>query len=565
MELSADLVEQWLRETEIRGSCDHQAQSSSSSSALHHVGVCDSISCVGADASTDSCAVVTADGDFTLRMMEEAQVDVVEDGGSETPSKGERMDPKVGEYRCTLDSEIPTSKYDFHITSVSVFKMQPSTTKLSTASSQPTKATATGRVSRTILVTAVTKTVVEPHCRTHLPLLVLHHLGEPHPQLIAPHKAATAAGGDPLLQAQQLYMSHFQDVGLLDINEVLPTTAAPAFAPESSSMLNVRVGVNMVGVVPLKEMACNMESGLMPAISQIVPLDCGNMLAVTCRTYPCKILDKLDYQPHTNLLLYQVTSEGKIDAKPLSTETICSSDLWICPVSHTSCTSFDDGGDSDDDGDGSGKSGGGNEPQKERILLASLSNSGGVRLYDCAGGVLEELGCAQCASPVEGEERTHEDFNHCVFCPTTCHLFVCTSSGKVLSLRVRGKMAEEHGRRRKRGEGMDTSDGSDSAIDWSLDEEDLDHLLSLVQTAPQGVPFVCSCPVDWMEISLEQVNRKSPLHVNPPPEQEVKGPATSSACFPPSSSPSSNKRRKNYDNSVILQYEPPLEPTLHSK
>lgn len=568
-------MDQWLEEKEIGCSSDKKPglESSAGNSLEHSVSVRNSCNDAGAGIATDgddACDGKYEDAalaDVSSPKEEEAKESVAGDGCVTPEGRTERGCEGEEGYEY-INSEVPASEHSFHITSLSVFKTSP-VVKLSTANTTlPTKTTAaatsatataatdaesrakaTDQVSCSMVVTGLTKTIVEScrRRRTHMPMLIIHVLEETRQQPTLPHKA-TATGGDstPTVQ-QQIYMAHMQAVGgSLDLSDILPNIVNPLeFAPESSVMLN------LVGVVPLREMSCHVESGYMPEISQIVPLDRGNLLAVTCRT-----LDKSDNHPCTSLLLYRLTSEQKIEANPVSTMTIRSSELWICPVADSNFANADDDTDGGDD-DGSSKSESGNDLQKERVLLASLSSCGDVMLYDCIGGVLEELGHTQCMSPGEGEERTHgEDFTHCAYCPTTCQLFVSTRSGKVLSLRVQAKTVDE-GARGRSGEGMDTSDGSDSAIDWSLDEEDLDNLLSLVRTAPRGVPFTCSCPVDWKTISLEQVNRKSPLHVNPPPEQK-QGPVTSSTA-------AHNEIRWNYDNSVILQYEPPLEPVLPNR
>ena len=457
---------------------------------------------------------------------------------------------------CKTDSETPAINHSIVITALSIIRSSSAAAEPpASVASQPTatntetrKTASTVKVARPMctLVTAVTRTTVESHRVVHTPMLVIHRVEESTHELPPPHKPAASGGvggGGGGGSAAQLLESQNSD--FLDLSEILPTViASSSFASEVSAMIDV------MGVIPFKTLPSDFETECMPKISQIVPLDCGNLFALTCTSL------KLDNQPCSALLLYRITTEGRVEACPLARDIMYASEMWICPVAYSSCFDVDDDCSSVDDVDGSGKGEGGREPRVEKVLLAGLSQCGEVRLYDCAGGSLKELSRVLC----ESEPGMHQcDFTHCVYCPTTSSLFVSTSRGQVMSVRVSEKMAEESRRRRRRSEGMDTSDGSDCAIDWSLNEEDLGHLLSLVRTSPRGLSFTCSCPMDWKVISLEQVNRRSPMHVNPPPEQK-QGPAATSW---PSTSPSiTNEKRWNYDNSVILQYEPPLEPAL---
>lgn len=315
-------------------------------------------------------------------------------------------------------------------------------------------------------------------------------------------------------------------------------------------------------MVPLEGMACSTESGCVPKISQIVPLDGGNLLAVTCQT-----LNVSTNKPCNFLILYQITCAGqRLEVQQVCAETFHTPRLSICAVESSvpSCT-VGCSHDSMDDMISAEKEG--YAAERKPVLLACLASSGEVRLLDCLVTGFKDVSTAQCGSGLiepceaegEGDVEEKEEFTQCVFCGSTSQLVVTARSGRVLSLRVTGR---EHGGGggKKTGEQdndeeeevMDTFDGSDCAIDWSLDEEDLDHLLSLVQTSSRGVPITCTCPVDWSRISLEQVDRKSPLHVNLPPEQ---GEGLSAALTLPRGK--TNLGRRNSDNSVILQYEAP--------
>ena len=491
---------------------------------------------------------------------------------------------EVEEVKRKLDSEVPVSKHQVRITSLCLLKQSTSVRvkpPAGAANLQPTKtaayattAASTGAVSDmearkaaqtpcSILLTGVTKTVVQSSRRVHVPLLIIHHCLEDthqrshHKPGVGGASGGGGGGGDGSLTpvtSQSMSMSILQSMGSLE-NDIPNVVTSSMFARESSVMLDV------AGVFPLKDMTCSEGSGCIPQISQILPLDDGNLLAVSCQTW-----DSANNRPCSFLVLYQITSGPKVEVKVVGTDSFRASRLRICAVDPlgSSC-GIGSSHDSIDDMVSAGNEDG--TPERRTMLLACLASSGEVRLHDCSVAGLKQVGSAHCSPSTEergkdGDGAVEEEFTHCLFCPTTSQLVVTTRSGKLLTLRVSSKKDGEGMRANEEDkEVMGTYDGSsDSAIDWSLDEEDLDQLLNLVRTSSRGVPITCTCPVDWSKTSVEQVNRKSPLHVNPPPEQ-----TDTPSAVPTCTSNCGPQGMKNSDNSVILQYQAPLLATVPSR
>ena len=246
----------------------------------------------------------------------------------------------------------------------------------------------------------------------------------------------------------------------------------------------------------------------MPEICQIVPLAEGTLFAVTCHT-----LDRLN-RISTALMLFRGSQDAKLMAKPVSTIFIPSSpEVCICPVS-------------------SGK--------PCNPLLASVSAEGRVVLYDCSWDKgLKTLCGFQCRG---GEGRGGA--SSCVYCPTTGQLMVAWRNGNVSAIRFRDQNQTD---------AACTDSAKEAAsdpLDRSLDSGDFDRLLDLVSVSSLGVAFTCSSHVHWKEISLLQLNRKSPVHVNVSPKRVGHlGPGDGGG----------RGRKENLDNSRILQYNPPLE------
>jgi len=473
------------------------------------------------------------------------------------------------EVKSKLDSDVPMSKQQVRITCLSLLKLggqqtgvpQPSATaeasgptKTSACPSSAADASTTVDMSSrqaphstspTFLLTALTKTVGRS-CRRHVPVLVLHRCLEESQQNLL-KKSASAAGGEgggegvaTPIGSQSVSMAVFQALGSLE-SDIPNAVNSSMFAGEKKSVM-----LNVVAVVPFEDLACSEESGCVPQISQLMPLDGGSLLAVTCRT-----LDQSTKQPFCSLILYQISKEEKVELKLVGVEAFQASSVCVVAVelTDTSCGGVFTTHDSIDDmlAEDSDKL----APERNSTLLACLTSSGEFHLLDVSPTGFKQVGSAHCSKMLnnpglaEGEDECWEEkFVECVFCPGSNHVVVGTSGGRLLSLRLGHKNL---------GQRLEDLGGSDSSISWSLDEEDMGHMLDLVRTSSKGMPISCTCPVDWSKVSLEKVSRKSPMHVNPPPEA-----ADGQGSVPGTVDIDSPHWQSNSDNSVILQYEAPL-------
>lgn len=474
------------------------------------------------------------------------------------------------EVKSKVNADVPASKLQVRITSLSLVRPTPigSTPSVTHAAEvRPTKTTGSATVNATtssaadmaarnaaqfpysVLLTGLTKTRERSFIKEHLPLLIIHRcLEDPHHKLNT--KSATGESVDAEgMEAQGLSSSVLQALGSLE-NDIPNAVSMSMFARENSIVLDI------AGIIPMDDMTCSVESGCVPKIRQIVPLDDGNLLAVTCQT-----ADQGTNEPCCHLILYQIQAAANqhVTLRRVGGEVVPSSHLWICAVEssgpHVAEKSSHDSMEDILSAD--------NEPsefdRRRSILLACLDGSGGILLLDCSSTGLSHVGrgCCDPRSDSQNEEEVGEEssigeFTQCVFNPATKQLFVASRRGRLLSVKINNLAEEEGGGRRisESGAITDTFDGSDSTIDWSMDDEDLGHLLNLVRTSSRGLPITCSSPVDWSRISLEQVTRKSPLHVNPPPQPPSAGVSLSEPPTPSNGGSS--------DNSVILQYESPL-------
>ena len=385
-----------------------------------------------------------------------------------------------------LDSEIPTSKHNFYISALSVAAQNPDITAVegnTTVTSTPPPDS-----SCSLLVTGVT--TLDPKTQTYSPSLIVHHIK-------TGKHSTTKTKISSLTPSTVMY----QSPDFLDMADPLPNPV-----PLSTVTCENLVTVDFVNVILLKDCVCSLKCQSMPPeITQVIPLDRGKLFAVACS------VSNKSNQQCVCLMLYKVVSGVQIKRKASSSLLIESSDLHICPVL--------------DAKDMSG-----------RVLLASLSGQGEVVIYDCTGGFLEKICVFQC-DPVEGNDM----YTSCSYCSATGHLFVSLRSGKVFSLRLSNSKEDIVAMH-------DTQVGEKSnVISRMLALKDLDDILNLVQTSTQSVPFSCLCPVYWKEISLLQLNRRSPLHINVPSQQT------------PGLHTKPHGKIKNVDNSRIYQYEPPLE------
>ena len=168
---------------------------------------------------------------------------------------------------------------------------------------------------------------------------------------------------------------------------------------------------------------------------------------------------------------------------------------------------------------------------------------GAVIIYDCSTGKLVRLCEFQCLP-----EESADEVTSCTYCPTTAQLLVSLKGGTVLALKIRD-------RELARGAGDDKTSAGET-LDRVLTPKDFDDILDLVGVSPVGVPFSCSSHIHWKEISLLQLNRRSPLHMNMAPEVGGEGRRRP---------PNARRQRSNMDNSKILQYEPPVEQPASGK
>ncbi len=447
-------------------------------------------------------------------------------------------------------SDPPVSKITLRITTISMFT-QSHTTKETPKSTSPD-------ASILVLVTAVT--LLDPVTQRLLPILVTHHVKTRKPSSSIKSKIVPMMGSGVFTQGPDY----------IDINDPLPNPVSLSTITRENLSTT-----NFVNVLPLRDhITCGCGTGCCGAeVSQMVSLNDGRFLALTCNT--------LCEDSSVNLFLFMVNLDGEVMPDPLSSIRMKCKDLWITPVKDVTS--------------GSGKT-----------MLAGVSSLGKVLVYRCADGVLDQLCSIQCDLEVEDE------FTSCTFSSSTGHLFISSRTGKVVSVLLKEKIESEgdpssvsqsravlggsdhEAAALQLGYNKGSEVVSSSVEDAELDSEnltdgvdsgtvpteilnsedlgdkavpdtlidspnldgtvallslkDLDDILNLVHLSSLGVPFSCSSPVHWKKITLLQLNRQSPLHINQPPEH-VRSPYYQG-----------HGGRGNKDNSTILQFEPPMEP-----
>lgn len=353
-------------------------------------------------------------------------------------------------------------------------------------------------ISCSVLVTGLT--ITDSPTQSFLPMLMVHHIKKKS-------RSASKSKAPPM---GSVFNQSAANVMMADLlSDPLPNPSPIMLSAVAAT--EGFVTLDVIGGIPLVDYACGMESGCMPEVAQIVPLAGGSLLAVTCAT-----MDNFNSNV-VFLLLFEVKQESNIVVGPLSSVPVRSSQCRICPV---------------------------DEKNSERVLLACVSDSGQVMLYSCSSKGLEKLShSTEHFSVDEGDEVTS-----CTYSPTTTELWVSLRSGRVLSVafRDREQLRAEHG-----------PDVHQTPIGHTLDSDDLENLLNLVTVSPVGMPFTCSSHIRWKEISLLQLNRRSPLHMNVAPEQRMQDLAGHAG--PGGSGGSGGGGKRDVNNIKILQYEPLMD------
>ena len=465
MQLTTNILQQWLE----KHTHNHSPDSTSETLADNH---------------TSAAKNDNVDGDTDLKAP----------STSTEPSKEDQVVPSLApdddntikqKPSATLDCETPTSKHDLHITSLSVFKQV-----LGTPATPDSAET-----SCSMLITGVT--MRDTQNRHLFPMLVVHQV-KVKKHSLAKTKPLNMGGG-----------AFVQNADFLEMNEPIPSNLSMPIPTQAQE--NAVVTFDVVSIMPFMEYACDLDSGLVPEVSQIIPLDNGRLLAVACTAS-----NDNSNPENTFLHLYKIGPGMKgIISEPSAGTLFHSPRVHFSPII--------------------------NDNETGRILLASLSSCGELVICDCAGGELFKLSTYQCKGVGDDDQ-----FTSCVYCPTTSHLFVSSKSGKLLKL----KWIDKEDIAESKEDVEESSDASSYVIDRILHLEDFDNLLNLMRCSHLSVPFRCMTPAHWKEISLLELNRQSPLHINTPPEQlhhcHWKGPG----------------KKKNVDNSRILQYEPPVTPSF---
>lgn len=385
----------------------------------------------------------------------------------------------------------------FHITALAVFtRKDPSSTASATGSSSSSDKSPPCSV----LVTGFTAANLFSH---HLvPMLLVHHVRTKNRYSSGKLKSGSLPAGVLPMGAQgggEFYM---------DIMDPVPN---PIHLSSSVSESESMATVDPIGAVELEEYAAEDGSHGWPKIGQILPLDGGRLLVVTCNS-----AGSADKPMQTSLLLFSVDPSLKINRELFFHDTIKSAHFHICPLKESS----------------------------DKVLLAGVSTDGRVIVFDCSSGKLGRVCEFTCFPPDSKEEATS-----CTYCPTTARLLVSLKSGRVQSLKITDKDT-------LRTQQSTEAAGMESGLDRNLNSKDFEDILELVGVSPVGVPFTCSSHVHWKEISLLQLNRRSPLHMNMGPE------VAEARQWPPNLP---HRQRGNMDNSKILQYEPPLEQPMSGR
>ena len=154
------------------------------------------------------------------------------------------------------------------------------------------------------------------------------------------------------------------------------------------------------------------DSGGLPEIRQIVPLDSGRLLAVSCSVSTSDSIlkeGKSDSSTYT-LFLISLSQHGHISASSLCVIPVDESIVCIRALSDNNESHSKDS----------------NNP----ILLATLFGSGRVAVYDVSLPSPLLVATYQCSDSEDPTSRVVD----CTYCPATCQLAVTTSNGRLWML-----------------------------------------------------------------------------------------------------------------------------------
>ena len=374
------------------------------------------------------------------------------DDYEEVKSK-DRDDYDVDHFSSEEQTE-PVKKTSVHITSLSVlsvpdkdgsvavtsaFKATPGTSKDSSQSS-------------TVLITGITVY----RDGNFVPLLVVHRVkhSKQNQKKQGPKKKTPMPPVDYPLE--ELFEVPPESYTSLDD----PLFSAPWEAPidSNSEATDFPATLQYVQSFILSEFSVSSDSGGQPEIQQIIPLDNGRLVAVTCNMSKCppglfggkkgveEDSDQTSPALSGSLFLFKVERAACVDItllQSIPTHDLTKNIISLCPIEENQTTPSQ------------------NEkptPKKKKeqsVLLATLLKNGVVVLYDCSMSQLTPvITFDPSSSPLDHHSAiveadplvsSGEEFVDCVYCPITNHLALATRAGKIIMLKLDRLQNEESG------------------------------------------------------------------------------------------------------------------------
>ena len=306
------------------------------------------------------------------------------------------------------ETEPVSKKRNFHITALSVVSFP--------VARLPVLSTVTPEAPTTVLITGITVF----RDGKFIPVLMSHKIaylkkrGQRKSQK-PPSTVHLPSLPDPL-----------DDYMYMDVSYVAPSSSweAPSKPSTDSPTLPATLGFGQSFILE-----GDFGSGGLPEIKQIIPLNGGKLLAVTCRVSSSVSLFEQDgnNSQTTTVFLLSLNKDGLISADSLRKIPVDEAIVCICAVSK-------DTPDTPSTIESSS-----NNP----ALLAVLFKTGQVTIYDCNEHALTVVTSYDC--PVVADSSL--ELVDCVYSPATRHLAVASREGRVwlLKLNMQGTRSKDSG------------------------------------------------------------------------------------------------------------------------
>ena len=342
-----------------------------------------------------------------------------------------------------------TKKRDFHITALSVVSIpadKPSVGEVTSSTS----------ISSPTLISALTIT----RGGVSIPALVVHSIKSNKPP-VKLNSSATLKQALPPTDELDFY----DPLDTLPPLPVIPPHSIPLVTltsgPTGSSILSPDIlfsdskmdfhpgsllaTLNFIHCITLEGFTCDSNSGLLPEIQHLVPLDCGRLLAVccTCSGSPILSMEKRDCEEEdgsgtnmaqrSGLLLFEVVRDSenilRVREEPVKVLSIGDGTnpiVSMCAVDPSPSDERRIHSDSVVEG-----------ITHPEVLLATLAHKGDVTIYSCSSHDLVPIASYRVNSP-DGSELDDAEmkFVDCTYCESTNHLVVASVSGRVTLLKI---------------------------------------------------------------------------------------------------------------------------------